>query len=98
MITAETIKDWLSEQRRDRAWLAEKCHVSKPTVDGWLSANRPIPGPAARLIEQLMDGGVPLSPALDLHTWQRLTEKAKSRGLSIEKFIEEVLKREAAQA
>lgn len=95
MITADTIKNWLSEQGHDRAWLADKCNVSKPTVDGWLSANRPIPGPAERIIEQLISGGVSFSPVLDLHTWNRLTEKARARGVSIETFIEEVLKREA---
>jgi len=97
MISAETIKNWLSEQGRDRAWLADKCNVSKVTVDGWLSANRSIPGPAERIIDQIMNGGVPISPVLDLPTWNRLSEKAKARGVSIETFIEEVLKREASQ-
>ena len=96
MITAESIKTWLSEQGHKRPWLADKCSVSKTTVDGWLSANRPIPGPAQRIIQQLMGGGVSFSPVLDLHTWHRLSEKAKARGVSIETFIEDVLKREAA--
>jgi len=53
MITRDQLKAWLSTIPDGRKWLAEKCNVSKPTVDGWCS-NRSIPRHAQMIIDELM--------------------------------------------
>lgn len=95
-MTPDTIKDWLDEQGRDRHWLAGKCGVSKATVDGWLSNGRTIPGTALIVLKDLMDPGRPLTPALDYATWKRLEAKAVLRRQSLDDFVAEILRREAA--
>lgn len=92
------IKEWLEARKRSRAWLAEQCHVSKATVDGWLSARRPIPAPTQALIRKLMDEARPLNPQLDLETFLRAQRKAHEAGQTLEQWIEGIIKREAAKA
>lgn len=53
MITRDELKAWLSTIPDGRKWLAGKCNVSKPTVDGWCS-NRSIPRHAQMIIDELM--------------------------------------------
>ncbi len=55
MIEKARLKSWLAGIPNGRQWLAEQCGVSKATVDGWCST-RIIPGPAIRIITQLMVG------------------------------------------
>jgi hypothetical protein len=95
MITAESIRAWLKEQGKDRAWLAAMCNVSKATVNGWLSADRSIAKPSLRIIEQLMNAGITILPSLDLVTWKKLAEKAARRRITVEALIEEILRKEA---
>lgn len=54
MTTPEEIKNWLEKNRKDRLWLAEKCLVSKRTVDNWLSEGRNIPPRKLGVIESLI--------------------------------------------
>jgi hypothetical protein len=53
LITREQLKAWLTSIPDGRKWLAEKCNVSKPTVDGWCS-NRAMPRHAQMIIHELM--------------------------------------------
>ena len=51
----ESIKSWLAERpERSREWLADKCGVTKRTVDNWLSSGIEIPLKAQRLLESLI--------------------------------------------
>jgi DNA-binding transcriptional regulator YiaG len=94
---ADSIKSWLSEQGKDRAWLAQQCHVSKTTVDGWLSGGRTIPGPAQTVLRHIMDPGIAITPRLDLGTVNVLMKRAASLGITFEAYVEAVLTREAAR-
>jgi hypothetical protein len=96
-VSPDSIKNWLSEQGKDRTWLAGQCHVSKPTVDGWLSGGRTIPGPAQTVLRHLMDPGIAITPKLDLGTVNILMKRASLLGVSFEAYIEAVLTREAAR-
>lgn len=53
------IKQWLKENKKDRFWLAEKCLVTKKTIDDWLTSRGTIPETKMKLIHQLM--GSPVS-------------------------------------
>ena len=96
-LSPDSIKNWLSEQGKDRNWLAGQCHVSKPTVDGWLSGGRTIPGPAQTVLRHLMDPGIAITPKLDLATVNILMKRASLLGVTFETYIEAVLTREAAR-
>ena len=48
------LKQWLKENKKDRFWLAEKCLVSKKTIDDWLTSRGTIPETKMKLIHQLM--------------------------------------------
>lgn len=50
----DRIKNWLKENKKTREWLAEKCYVTKPTVDGWFRSAGIIPTAKLALIRQLM--------------------------------------------
>lgn len=49
------IKNWLKENKKTREWLAEKCYVTKPTVDGWFRSAGVIPTAKLALIKKLME-------------------------------------------
>ncbi len=89
------IKDWLSDHGKSREWLASQCHVKKSTVDGWLSAGRPIPPPTLSLIRSIMDERVPLNPKLDLDTFLKAQRKAEQIGITLDQWIESLIAREA---
>lgn len=59
MSTPENIKEWLKRIGKNRAWLGEKCGVSKRSVDNWLSGADPIPYAKQQLIEHLMHPAPP---------------------------------------
>ncbi len=89
---AEAIKSWLAETKRDRSWLAGQCGVSKPTVDGWLSAGRAIPAPAQKLIGGLMTGeGPSLNPMLPLNVFLRAQEAAARAGMTLEAWVAKLI-------
>lgn len=53
-LTKDAVKAWLDEHHRGREWLADKCGVSKKTVNNWLSSPADIPAKALLIIENLM--------------------------------------------
>lgn len=93
----EDIKTWLSGSGKSREWLAEQCGVSLPTVNGWLSANRPIPGPALRLIERLRNGSPELNPRLTVSELLAAQQKARAQGVSLDEWLAGLIRREVVQ-
>ena len=85
------IKLWLEDEKRDRHWLAAQCHVSKPTVDGWLSAGRKIPAPALAIIRSLMNPSAPISPRLALPVFMKAQRKAEAEGITLDEWMAKVL-------
>lgn len=91
-MSSNKIKKWLYEKNRSRSWLADHCGVSKSTVDGWLSADRPIPKPAQKIIEKLMSDGVPVvNPRLTLSQYAKAEEIAKANGQTVNEWIEDLI-------
>lgn len=82
----EEIRKWLKENGKDRAWLAQKCSVSKHTVDGWM-AGRPIPSPSMQIIEDIMRRVPEITSKLSLEEWKAAQQAADSQGISIDAFI-----------
>lgn len=83
----EIIKAFLKAQNKDRQWLARQCSVSKVTVDGWLSANRPISAPAAQILSGLILGSKSVNPRLTLEEYNRAQAIATKQGLTLEEWI-----------
>lgn len=56
-ITRDTVNQWLTDQRRNQSWLAEKCGVSDQAVSNWLRENnfRPISSSAQITIRSLIE-------------------------------------------
>lgn len=99
-ITKEQIQAWLDSDKKNRTrlWLANQCKVAKATVDGWLSAGRPISGPALAIIEELMGLARPLNPTISLVTFLRAKEIADREGISLDRWIENVMNEEIVRA
>jgi len=80
-ITPEQIKDWLDIIQQKREWLAERCGVTKPTVNGWLSAGRLIPQPKLEIIYGSMHPSPESLNSLKLNfdhdEWLRIEEARK---------------------
>jgi transcriptional regulator with XRE-family HTH domain len=91
-INREELKAWLRAHSRDRGWLAKKCGVSKGTVNNWLSAGRPIKGAPAQIIRGLMSNIPAINPTLDLETFERFQQKAKSEGKTVDELIADLIK------
>lgn len=51
----DEIKNWLAVIGQNRKWLAERCGVSKSTVNNWLSTSINISPRKLALIQKLMD-------------------------------------------
>lgn len=94
----EEIKEWLSASGHSREWLADQCGVSFTTVNGWLSANRTIPGPALRLIDRLRKGSPELNPTVTVSELLAAQQKAKSEGKSLDEWVAELIRKEINQA
>ena len=92
-VNTEIIKTWLKTNTKDRHWLADQCGVHKQTVDGWLSAGRTIPKPAASIIQGLMNKGPSLSARLTLEEYNRAQNKASEKGQDLETWISELIKK-----
>lgn len=93
----EEIKSWLADSGRSREWLAEECGVSLATVNGWLSAGRPIPGPALRIIERLRNGAPELNPRLSVSEFLAAQQEAKAKGLTLDEWLAELIRKEVSQ-
>jgi hypothetical protein len=92
-VKPETIKSWLKANQKDRQWLANQCGVHKQTVDGWLSANRPISAPSANIIKGIISKGWgALNPRLTLEQYQRAQAAATQKGMSLEDWIADLIK------
>lgn len=52
-MTKDQIKNWLTDNQRDRAWLAQEIGISKGTVDQWFSKG--FPEWAVKAIERMGD-------------------------------------------
>lgn len=89
---AHQIKIWLKQTGNSRTWLAQQCRVSASTVDGWLSAGRPIPGPALAIIEDLMANRLSINPKLTLSDYSRVQKAAEQQGISVTQWIENAIK------
>lgn len=94
-----SIKAWLKTNRRDYAWLADKCFVTESTVRNWM-ARKAIPAAKAHIISQLVREEPMSLPSpveveeetrvtlkLDALTRRRLEEKAFRRGKSLGEFL-----------
>ena len=90
---ANQIKMWLKHTGQSRAWLATQCRVSPTTVDGWLSANRPIPGPSLAIIEELMSTRRTVNPKLSLSDYARVQRAAETQGISVTHWIENAIQK-----
>ena len=95
--TGTQIKDWLASTGHDRTWLASQCHVSKSTVDGWLSAGRSIPKPAFSILKTLMGGRTTINPALVLTVFLKAQQIAESKNMTLDQWIEDLIEREVEQ-
>lgn len=90
-MTPETIKDWLKSNHKDRHWLARECGVHKQTVDGWLSAGRPISTPAANILAGIIKGKKTLNPRLTLEEYNKAQNAAAAAGQTLEEWISSVI-------
>jgi hypothetical protein len=90
---ANQIKMWLKHTGQTRAWLATQCRVSPTTVDGWLSANRSIPGPSLAIIEELMSNRRTVNPKLSLSDYARVQRAADTEGISVTQWIENAIRK-----
>lgn len=88
------LKKWLDQAGKDRRWLAHQCGVSKATVDGWLSAGRKIPAPAAKLISRLVNGPDTLNPTLSMREFLAAQRAATTAGLTLDEWIARLIREE----
>lgn len=99
------IKLWLKANRRDYAWLAERCYVTETTVRNWM-AKKPIPKAKAHIIRELINQSPVTMPAtnpidvtlqtqvtirIDKNVTKRLEDKAFTQGLTLEEFLQRTL-------
>lgn len=87
----DDIKRWLEEEKKDRRWLAAQCHVSKATVDGWLSAGRTIPPPSLAIIRGLMTPSAPFAPRVALPVFMKAQRKAEAEGITLDEWMAKVI-------
>lgn len=88
----EDVRDWLSEQGRDRFWLSNELGVSKRTLDNWFSSG--FPESAVKHIALLMrDSRSPGKLKITLDQWKAIQAAAKNAGYDDEEeFIIAVLR------
>ena len=95
----ETIREWLKKIGKDRNWLAEKCLISKPSVDNWFRSNGVIPHSKLIQIRELMSrksfdseyktSKVEVTVSFYEKEWEIVQQYADKRGISVERLIEE---------
>lgn len=91
MTNAEDIKKWLKESGKNRQWLAEKTLTTKGTVNGWLSAGKPIPPAKLALIEKLMAGEEEIHFELPENFEAMLIKMAENAHKSIDAIVMHIL-------
>ena len=99
------VKLWLKANRRDYAWLAQRCYVTETTVRNWM-AKKPIPKAKAHIIRELISQSPVMMPSmppidvtlqthvmirLDKDVTKRLEDKAFAQGLTLEEFLSRTL-------
>ncbi len=96
----ETITKWLKSTGKDRDWLAAQCQVAKPTVNGWLAAQkpRPIPKPSQAIIAGLMYSETPISPKFTLEQFAAMQTAAHKEGKSLEEWTASAVLEKLAKA
>lgn len=89
----QVLKDWLKAKSLSRHWLADKCGVSKGTVDQWFKVThpRPIPEPTQRLISGLMEEER-INPKFSLDEISKMSERASEEGKEIDDWIIEAVR------
>lgn len=97
-IGPQEIKDWLAKVGKDREWLAKECHVSKPTVNGWLSAGRKVPRPAMSILKSLMGKRIAINPSLPISTFMKAQDLATEKQTTLDAWIEGLIDDEIAKA
>ena len=97
-ISGEEIKRWLADIGEDREWLARQCHVSKPTVNGWLSAGRTIPKPTLSILKSLMGKRISINPALPITTFMKAQDLAEKESKTLDGWIEGLIDKEIQKA
>ena len=96
--TPETIKEWLSEIREDRHWLADQIGVSKRTLDNWFSDGFPLYAVKSifRLkteIESKLPEIEDASIQLSISQWKELSRRSTECGFTDElEFINSVIR------
>jgi len=99
IVDANTLKEWLSDLKKDRHWLAGEIGVSKRTLDNWFSEG--FPPYAVKSIERLRNEMESKAPDvsescinLTIAQWKELTRRAKESGFDDElEYINAVLKK-----
>lgn len=90
----EDVKFWLKSIGKDREWLAQKCGVSKRTVDNWISPGKPLPIKAQVDIQNLMDSGVAsqrIRVNFNQREWEAILEVLKMHRESFLSFVNTAL-------
>lgn len=96
----DDIKSWLRKHEIDRFWLAERCGVTKRTVDNWLSTPRTIPPKARLIISGLIHTLQPVPEEvvlqnlvleIDVDTFDRWSLTALECGMTVKEWAIDVL-------
>jgi len=84
------LKKWLKANKITRSALAQKCHVSKRTVDGWFLREK-LPEPAGTLIEKIMTDSLRLT--LSMEEFKEVMKLMSSLKIkTMEEFISTVVR------
>ncbi len=84
------LKKWLKVNKITRSALAQKCHVSKRTVDGWFLREE-LPEPAGTLIEKIMTDSLRLTLSMEeFKAVLKLMDSLKIK--TLEEFISAVVR------
>lgn len=92
-MNAEEIKTWMKKNGISREELGKKVFVTKRTVDGWLSAGKPIPAAKMELIERIVEDSENIQFDLPENIELLLKQKAEEAKKSIDDLVIEVLEK-----
>lgn len=93
----KNLKTWMKTKGKSRQWLADKCFVSKGTVDNWLSESGSIPHAKKELIRILMNSSSPsrmvaveqstLSITFPQELYEVMEKSALDAGMTLRDYI-----------